>query len=183
MFGTGTKTGRLVLLQNANNLLFAETAHSHRLSPQLKNRLTSNRGRFRGAGHVCWRQLHLSGHFCEMPSRSIDQAGIDHHALAATKIEDWERPWQPLRQEKMCSSAPVGHATIVFSTNCAAAARSCSSSGLEYLNLAQRSLCSVSKSKNMACSASRTISTFVPAVWTSLPLVSTTNRSPVGVLR
>jgi hypothetical protein len=40
-----------VLLQDANDLLFAETASLHRLSPQLENRLTSNRGLFRGAGH------------------------------------------------------------------------------------------------------------------------------------
>jgi|GEM_PF-6010562 len=41
----------LMLLQNANDLFFAETASLHRLSPQLENRLTSNRGVFRGAGH------------------------------------------------------------------------------------------------------------------------------------
>ncbi|MCZ4366446.1 hypothetical protein, partial [Sulfitobacter dubius] len=41
----------LVLLQDANNLFFAETASLHLLSPQLENRLTSNRGHFRGAGH------------------------------------------------------------------------------------------------------------------------------------
>ncbi|MBB93484.1 MAG: hypothetical protein CML68_02600 [Rhodobacteraceae bacterium] len=40
----------LVLLQDANDLLFAETAFPHRLSPRLENRLTSNRGLFRGAG-------------------------------------------------------------------------------------------------------------------------------------
>ena len=39
----------LVLLQDANDLLFAETAFPHRLSPRLENRLTSNRGLFRGA--------------------------------------------------------------------------------------------------------------------------------------
>ncbi|ATG47255.1 hypothetical protein CEW89_06535 [Celeribacter ethanolicus] len=43
----------LVFLQDANDLLFAETASLHRLSPQLENRLTSNRGLFRGAGHLC----------------------------------------------------------------------------------------------------------------------------------
>ena len=32
-----------------NDLLFAETAFPHRLSPRLENRLTSNRGLFRGA--------------------------------------------------------------------------------------------------------------------------------------
>lgn len=42
----------LVLFQNANDLLFAETAFPHRLSPRLENRLTSNRGLFRGAGHA-----------------------------------------------------------------------------------------------------------------------------------
>ncbi|MCA0921985.1 hypothetical protein, partial [Pseudooceanicola nanhaiensis] len=41
----------LVLLQDANDLLFAETAFPHRLSPRLENRLTSNRGLFREAGH------------------------------------------------------------------------------------------------------------------------------------
>src|SRR6056297_1312100 len=41
----------LVLLQNANDLFFAETASLHRLSPSVENRLTSNRGLFRGAGH------------------------------------------------------------------------------------------------------------------------------------
>ena len=41
---------RLVLLQDANDLRFAETASLHRLSPQLENRLTSKRGLFRGAG-------------------------------------------------------------------------------------------------------------------------------------
>ena len=40
----------LVLLQYANDLFFAEPASLHRLSPQLENRLTSNRGLFRGAG-------------------------------------------------------------------------------------------------------------------------------------
>ncbi|WP_072071716.1 hypothetical protein [Rhodovulum sulfidophilum] len=35
--------------RNANDLLFAETAFPHRLSPRLENRLTSNRGLFRGA--------------------------------------------------------------------------------------------------------------------------------------
>ncbi|MCE8457669.1 hypothetical protein, partial [Rhodovulum sulfidophilum] len=39
----------LMLLQDANDLLFAETAFPHRLSPRLENRLTSNRGLFRGA--------------------------------------------------------------------------------------------------------------------------------------
>ncbi|PWE28404.1 hypothetical protein DDZ14_18895 [Maritimibacter sp. 55A14] len=34
-----------------SDLFFAETASLHRLSPQLENRLTSNRGLFRGAGH------------------------------------------------------------------------------------------------------------------------------------
>ena len=34
----------LVLLQDANDLFFAETALPHRLSPRLENRLTSNRG-------------------------------------------------------------------------------------------------------------------------------------------
>ncbi|AZB66401.1 hypothetical protein EBL87_21975 (plasmid) [Cereibacter sphaeroides] len=43
----------LVLLQSANDLLFAETAFPHRLSPRLENRLTSNRGLFRGAGQRC----------------------------------------------------------------------------------------------------------------------------------
>ncbi|MBK5925424.1 hypothetical protein CCR90_16945 [Rhodovulum sulfidophilum] len=38
-----------MLLQDANDLLFAETAFPHRLSPRLENRLTSNRGLFRGA--------------------------------------------------------------------------------------------------------------------------------------
>uniref|UniRef100_A0A2A3JZ14 Uncharacterized protein n=1 Tax=Alloyangia mangrovi TaxID=1779329 RepID=A0A2A3JZ14_9RHOB len=41
----------LVLLQDANDLLFAEPASLHRLSPRLENRLTSNCGLFRGAGH------------------------------------------------------------------------------------------------------------------------------------
>ena len=41
----------LVLLQDANDLLFAETAFPHRLSPRLENRLTSNCGLFRGACH------------------------------------------------------------------------------------------------------------------------------------
>ncbi|PJE30978.1 hypothetical protein CVM39_04060 [Pseudooceanicola antarcticus] len=45
----------LVLLQDANDLLFAETAFPHRLSPRLENRLTSNRGLFRGARH--WRRV------------------------------------------------------------------------------------------------------------------------------
>ena len=42
----------LVLLQDANDLLFAETALPHRLSPRLENRLTSNRGLFWGAGQM-----------------------------------------------------------------------------------------------------------------------------------
>ncbi|AVL54470.1 hypothetical protein CEP88_19010 [Roseobacter denitrificans] len=41
-----------MLFQNANDLLFAETASLHRLSPQLENRLTKIRGLFRGAGHA-----------------------------------------------------------------------------------------------------------------------------------
>ncbi|MBB96644.1 MAG: hypothetical protein CML68_18850, partial [Rhodobacteraceae bacterium] len=36
---------------HAGSQLFAETAFPHRLSPRLENRLTSNRGLFRGAGH------------------------------------------------------------------------------------------------------------------------------------
>ena len=40
----------LVLLQNANDLFFTETASLNRLSPQLENSLTSNRGLSRGAG-------------------------------------------------------------------------------------------------------------------------------------
>jgi len=40
-----------VLLQDPNDLLFAETALPHRLSPRLENRLTSKRGHFRGARH------------------------------------------------------------------------------------------------------------------------------------
>lgn len=40
----------LVLFQDANNPLFAETASLHHLSPRLENRLTSKRGLFRGAG-------------------------------------------------------------------------------------------------------------------------------------
>ncbi|WP_237401085.1 hypothetical protein, partial [Rhodovulum sulfidophilum] len=47
----------LMLLQDANDLLFAETAFPHRLSPRLENRLTSNRGLFRGARHT-FRALH-----------------------------------------------------------------------------------------------------------------------------
>ncbi len=47
----------LMLSQYANDLLFAETASLHLLSPQLEKRLTSNRGLFRGAGH-----LDLNGH-------------------------------------------------------------------------------------------------------------------------
>ena len=50
----GTHAG-LVLPQNANDLLFAETAFPHRLSPRLENRLTSNRGLFRGAGQKYWK--------------------------------------------------------------------------------------------------------------------------------
>mgnify|MGYP003639109266 FL=1 len=42
----------LVLLQDANNLLLAKPASLHRLSPQLENRLTSNRALFRGAGQA-----------------------------------------------------------------------------------------------------------------------------------
>ncbi|QEP30316.1 hypothetical protein C6Y53_18985 [Pukyongiella litopenaei] len=45
-----------MLLQDANNLRFAETASLHRLSPSLENRLTSNRGLFRGAGQSQKRQ-------------------------------------------------------------------------------------------------------------------------------
>ncbi|WP_323785236.1 hypothetical protein, partial [Thalassovita sp.] len=41
----------LVLLQDADNLIFAETASLHRLSPSSENRLTSNCGLFRGARH------------------------------------------------------------------------------------------------------------------------------------
>ncbi|THD73234.1 hypothetical protein E7681_11055 [Thalassobius vesicularis] len=39
-----------MLLQDANDLFLAETASLHRLSPSSENRLTSNRGLFRGAG-------------------------------------------------------------------------------------------------------------------------------------
>ena len=51
---------RLVLLQDVNNLLLAESAFPHRLSPRLENRLTSNRGLCRGASHIlslCGRKL------------------------------------------------------------------------------------------------------------------------------
>jgi hypothetical protein len=47
------KTG-LMLLQNANDLFFTETASLHRLSPQLENRLTKISGHFRGAGQDGW---------------------------------------------------------------------------------------------------------------------------------
>src|SRR6056297_3369520 len=40
----------LMLLQNANDLFFAETASLHRLSPRLENRPTLNAGLCRGAG-------------------------------------------------------------------------------------------------------------------------------------
>lgn len=40
----------LMLFQITNDLFFAETASLHCLSHQLENRLTSNRGLFRGAG-------------------------------------------------------------------------------------------------------------------------------------
>ncbi len=46
---------RLMLLQNANTLFFAETAPLHRLSPQLENRLTLYARLFRAAGQ------HLAG--------------------------------------------------------------------------------------------------------------------------
>ncbi|MCA0873903.1 hypothetical protein LCL97_24000, partial [Seohaeicola saemankumensis] len=49
-----------VLLQNANDLLFAETASLHRLSPQLENRLTSKRRLFRGAGQLRSYPIHGS---------------------------------------------------------------------------------------------------------------------------
>lgn len=39
---------RLVFFQNAYDLRFTETASLHLLSPQLENRLTSNRGPYRG---------------------------------------------------------------------------------------------------------------------------------------
>ena len=42
----------LMLLQNANDLFFSETASVHLLSPQLENRLTSIAGLLRGAGHI-----------------------------------------------------------------------------------------------------------------------------------
>ncbi len=42
---------RRMLLQNANKPRFAGTVSLHRLCPQVENRLTSNRGRFRGGGH------------------------------------------------------------------------------------------------------------------------------------
>lgn len=45
----------LVLLQDANDMLFAETAYLHRLTPQVENRLTSNRGLSRGAGYIPYR--------------------------------------------------------------------------------------------------------------------------------
>jgi hypothetical protein len=40
-----------MLLQNTNDLLVAETGSLHFLSPGVENRLTSNRGHSRGAGH------------------------------------------------------------------------------------------------------------------------------------
>ncbi|WP_212668561.1 integrase core domain-containing protein, partial [Jannaschia aquimarina] len=50
-------------------LRFAETASLHLLSPQLENSLTSNRGRFRGAGH-------LDNIFIERSWRSLKQEAI-----------------------------------------------------------------------------------------------------------
>jgi hypothetical protein len=47
----GTYPG-LMLLQDANDLLFAESAFPHCLSPHVENRLTSKRGHFRGARHL-----------------------------------------------------------------------------------------------------------------------------------
>jgi hypothetical protein len=40
-----------MLLQDADNLLFAETGSLHRLSPSSENRLTLKRGDFRGSRH------------------------------------------------------------------------------------------------------------------------------------
>jgi regulator of RNase E activity RraB len=40
-----------VLLQDPDDLFLGKPAASHRLSPSSGNRLTSNRGTFRGAGH------------------------------------------------------------------------------------------------------------------------------------
>ncbi|WP_323779653.1 hypothetical protein, partial [Thalassovita sp.] len=49
----------LVLLQDADNLIFAETASLHRLSPSSENRLTSNCGLFRGARQSRLEKLHI----------------------------------------------------------------------------------------------------------------------------
>ena len=54
-WGEGEETNVRSLLIAANDPFFAETASLHLLSPQLENRLTSNRGHFRGAGQ----QLHF----------------------------------------------------------------------------------------------------------------------------
>lgn len=47
----------LVLLQNANDLFFAESAALHRPSPLSRNRLTSECGGFWGAGHGLYRAI------------------------------------------------------------------------------------------------------------------------------
>jgi len=67
----------LVLLQNATDLFFAETASLHRLSPQLENRLTSNRGLFRGAGHR--QRMHLVLYAMNMAVAHRKPSNVIHH--------------------------------------------------------------------------------------------------------
>ncbi|WP_211096240.1 hypothetical protein, partial [Flavimaricola marinus] len=63
---------RLVFLQNADDLRFAEPASLHRLSPQLENRLTSNQELLRGAGHDAHcRYIDREGKALELSPRDL----------------------------------------------------------------------------------------------------------------
>ncbi|RVV97751.1 hypothetical protein EKE94_09680 [Mesobaculum littorinae] len=68
-----------MLLQGADDLLFAEPASLHRLSPRLENRLTSKRGRFRGAGrasfHSCERITPLNRGIRHLESSNLHEKG------------------------------------------------------------------------------------------------------------
>ncbi|WP_409359718.1 HNH endonuclease family protein [Leisingera caerulea] len=92
----------LVLLQNAYDLLFAEPASFHRLSPQLENRLTSKRGHFRGA-----RQSENNG----MPNSSFaaKKPFFEKSSLTTTAALGEYEGWSPKevedRQKEMATLA------------------------------------------------------------------------------
>ncbi|WP_237399128.1 hypothetical protein, partial [Rhodovulum sulfidophilum] len=67
----------LMLLQDANDLLCAEPASLHRLSPRLENRPTSKRGHFSGASH----KLPVIAPFHDRPDHAPDLQAASRFAV------------------------------------------------------------------------------------------------------